>query len=112
MVQEPSEMWRYRTEDSEALQLWAEQPMAVPVLQKWSHSDSGSLAISSLALLGGEGVRQAFVGAELVERFNREMAKNSSVPVDGLDAVTGSVTSLASCAFAIIHESNKSGLGS
>ena len=60
MVQEPSEMWRHRTEDGEALQLWAEQPMAIPVLQKWSHSDSGSLAISSLALLGGEGVREAF----------------------------------------------------
>ena len=82
MVQEPSEMWRHRTEDGEALQLWAEQPMAVPVLQKWSHSDSGSLAISSLALLGGEGVRQAFVGAELVERFNSEMAKSARVPVD------------------------------
>ena len=71
MVQEPSEMWRHRTEDGEALQLWGEQPMAVPVLQKWSHSDSGSLAISSLALLGVEGVRKAFVGTELVEKFNR-----------------------------------------
>ena len=107
MVQEPSEMWRHRTEDGEALQLWAEQPMAVPVLQKWSHSDSGSLAISSLALLGVEGVRKAFVGTELVEKFNREMAKNSSVPVDGLDAVTDSVTSWANCALTIIQESNK-----
>ena len=84
MVQEPSESWRYRMEDGEALQLWAGQPMAAPVLQKWAHSESGSLAISSLALLGGEGVRRAFVGAELLERFNREMAKNSKVPIDGI----------------------------
>ena len=61
MVQEPSEAWRHRTEDGEALELWAEEPMAGPVLQKWSHSDSGSLAISSLVLLGGKGIRQAFV---------------------------------------------------
>ena len=107
MVQESPEFWRHRTEDGEALQLWAEQPMAVPVLRKWAHSGSGSLAISSLEFLGGEAARQAFVGPELLERFNREMAKNSSVPVDGLDAVTGSVTSWVNCAFAIIHESNK-----
>ena len=107
MVQEPSQMWRHRREDGEALQFWAEQPMAVPVLQKWSHSDSGSLTISSFALLGGEGVRKAFVGKELVERFNSEMARNLNAPVDGLDTVAGSVTSWASCAVAIIHESNK-----
>ena len=107
MVQEPPEMWRHRTEDGEALQLWAKQPMAVPALQKWSQSDSGSLAISSLALLGGKEVRQTFASAELVERFNKEMAKNSIAPVDGLDAVTGSVTSWANSALAIIHESNK-----
>lgn len=108
MVQEPSGMWPHRTEDGEALKLWAEQPMAVPVLQKWSQSDCGSLAITSLTLLGGKGVRQAFVGAELVERFNKEMARNSSVPIDGVNAVAGSVTNWANSAFAIIDETNYS----
>ena len=107
MVQGPPEMWRHRTEDGEALQLWAKQPMAVPVLQKWSQSDNGSLAISSLALLGGEGLQRAFPGAELVQRFNREMTENAIVPLDGLDAVTGSITSWTNSAFTIIQESSK-----
>ena len=109
MVLEPSEKQRYRTEEGEALQLWAGQSMAAPVLEKWLHSDIGSLAISSLALLGGEGVRRAFNAAELLERFNGEIAKSASVPMDGLDAVTGSVTSWANRALSIIQESSSFG---
>ena len=107
MVLAPSELWRYHTVDGEALQLWAKQPMAAPVLQKWLRSDNGSLAISSLTLLGDEGVRRAFVDTELLERFNSEMAKNSTVPIDGFDAATGTVTSWADRALAMFQDANK-----
>ena len=106
MLQDRSEMWRYRTENGEALQLWAAQQMAVPLLEKWFRSDVGSLAISSLALLGSEGVRRAVASEELVERFNMEMAKNTSVPIDGMDAIAGSVRSWADRALAVIQEAS------
>ena len=75
------------------------------VLERWLQSESGTLAVTSLSLIGRDRLNRLVTADQLIERFNRELKGDASTPMDGLDAVAGSVTGWANRAMMMIHDS-------
>ena len=108
LLAEPLEDWRYRTADVEALRIWSRQAMSTPVLQKWLNSKNGTLSITTLSLVNGEQLIRMINVDQLIARFDEQMMANATTPTDGLDAISGIVTSWVIHAMTMIQDTAKS----
>ena len=81
--------------------------MSVSVLKGWLESEIGTLSVTSLSLFGVDRLHLVVTSDQLIERFNRELRSDSSTPMDGLDAVAGSVIGWANRAMTMVHDSTE-----
>ena len=78
--------WRY---NKQALHLWSDQQMARPVIQRWSESTNGTLAVTGLALSSPSTMGEPCQVEKLIDRFNGESSSSARPPLEGFDATTG-----------------------
>lgn len=107
MLGEPLFDWKYRREDIDALRIWSQDAMALPVLHKWLESEDDTLSMTAQSLVGGNLLNRLSFVDRAIERFNKEMTTGATVPTDGLDAISGTVTSWVIHATAMIQNSTR-----
>ncbi|MCY4597361.1 MAG: NACHT domain-containing protein [Bryobacterales bacterium] len=81
--------WRYWGYHKQALRLWSDQQLAQPVIQRWSESTNGTLAVTGLAFSSPSTMGEPCQVEKLIDRFNGELSSNAMPPREGFDATTG-----------------------
>lgn len=92
LMSEPLGSWQYRTEDTNALRIWAASDESESSLARWVELDNPSLSLTAIALIAS--VRRSLEPHvdRLIERFNAQLMSREGVPDDGLNAATGQYT--------------------
>jgi hypothetical protein len=89
MLSEPIEPWKYHSEDTHALLLWAQSAESSPVLARWLESDNPSFSSTALSLIVNGHTLIEPNTERLIKRFNNQMDTKGIAPSDGRNAVTG-----------------------
>ena len=89
IVFESARNWHYWRYHKQALRLWSAQQLAQPVIQRWSESTNGTLAVTGLALSSPSAIGEHCRGEKLIECFNGESSSSARPPHEGFDATIG-----------------------
>lgn len=106
MLSEPFRSWKYLTEDTHALIIWAESSDSLQSITQWIYSSNSSLSATAISLAVNTHSKVMPEIDSLLERFNTQFIQSNQVPLDGLDAVNSKQASWVCSAYPALKSLN------